>query len=382
MNTEDSDTVRRVFETTIRDLLIESASRPIASADRAGAFPAAPFGSAVTKTTFLVVPDTNYLLRDVANACRSGRRVLVSATNNGLLRLYCPPHVIDEVYEKASETCERESRERGTITVDEFIGRWESDYLPLLRCVDDIEALIPVLTPAERARIDKLRIDDADDVPSAVLAIALNAFFLSWDRDALYAVYGRNAQEQEMHDQILTLMDGGRIGKVSEMMVLLFLIPASAFQALGEMLAWVHERAPWAPWLLAAAAVGIMLYLPEKQRSALGSFAGGVLKVVGALYELYYEAMARLESAGPGEPNWPELFESVGRRQALVRANLHTLARLPEGITSAKTLARELPHITVGKGEKLVRDSLRSNACFASPYIGNWQVARPVAPRR
>lgn len=381
MNADYAGAIRQALESTIQKLLIDSSARPIVGADQAGAFPAAPFGSVVTQTTFLVVPDTNYLLRDIANACRSGRRVLVNAANNGLLRLYAPQHVFDEVYEKADETCERETRDRGFIAVDDFIANWESEYRPLLRCVDDVEALTAILTPNERARIAQLRIDDPDDVPCAILSIALNAFFLSWDKDALRAVYGRKPQQQELHDQILTLMDGGRVSKVSEMVALFFLLPASIFHTLGDLFGWIHERAPWAPWLLVAAAVGIVATRSPEQRSSLGSFSMNVLKVVGELSSAYEDAIARLETSGPGDPTWSSLFESVGRRPALLRAVLHTLARYPDGIASAKQLARQLPDINVGQGEKLVRDVLHANACFENPYLGKWQVARPIDPR-
>lgn len=381
LNTDESRLIRRAFEDAIHDILIKSANDSIVGPDSAGAFPAAPFGSIVTGRTFLVVPDTNYLLRDITHGCMHGRRVLVSAANNGFLRLYCPPHVIDEVYEKAQETCERARRKGEPQRLDDFLECWETEYLPLLRYVDSPESLIRILTPAERTRLDVLRRSDPDDVPAAILAIALNAFFLSWDGPALQAVYGRTATNRELRDQIVTLMEGGRVGTASEMIALLLLLPASALQTVRETFSALNELAPWAPWLLAAAAIAIVLSLTDAQRSALGSFISAVLKVMRELYDVYQQAVERLDASGPGDPDWSDLVVTLGRRNTLLRAGLHTLARLPDGVTTARTLVLRLPHLNVGQGEKLIWDMLRSTPCFTKPYIGTWQVARPVAPR-
>jgi hypothetical protein len=111
-----------------------STSREIIGPDAAGVFPPLVALNALGIRTRLppVVPDTNILRDDVRRVCRTGHRtVLLNLANSGALRILCPPHVIDEIYEHADEFS-------NGLGVDLFLQVWERDYLPLLRVVGDL----------------------------------------------------------------------------------------------------------------------------------------------------------------------------------------------------------------------------------------------------
>jgi hypothetical protein len=93
--------------------------------------------------------------------------------------------VYPEVAEHAGD-----STAGGPVTRAAFLRRWVAEYLPLIRTVAIGEGHLGWLSPAELARVQHLaRPDqDPDDVPSATLALLLQAFFLSGDRKALRAV--------------------------------------------------------------------------------------------------------------------------------------------------------------------------------------------------
>ena len=61
------------------------------------------------------------------------------------------------------------------VSADAFRERWEDEYLPLIRIIDGVEFVV-ALDPGERTRIDELRAIDPDDIPSAALAMVLEAF--------------------------------------------------------------------------------------------------------------------------------------------------------------------------------------------------------------
>jgi hypothetical protein len=130
----------------------------------------------------------NILRNDIRRACRTGQRtVLVTAANAGLIRLFCARHVHDEVIEHSGEWTAT-----GPVTRNGFLRAWLLEYLPLIRVVPIGAGHLAWLGPAELARVRHLAqpAQDPDDVPSAVLALLLGAFFLSGDVKPLRAVYG------------------------------------------------------------------------------------------------------------------------------------------------------------------------------------------------
>jgi len=120
--------------------------------------------------TFPIVIDANVLRNCVGpTAKRAQRTVLTSLANRRAARVFCAPHVIEELVEHLDEWAANYG-----VSSEDYRNAFERAYQPLLRVVptDDIEEM---LTPDELAGIQSLRSQDADDVPTATLALAMGA---------------------------------------------------------------------------------------------------------------------------------------------------------------------------------------------------------------
>ncbi len=186
-----------------------------------------------------------------SGACRTGQRtVLVTAANAGLLRLFCAEHVYREVIKHSGDWTIG-----GPVTRDAFLRRWLLEYLPLIRVVPLGEGHLACLGPAELARIRHLAQpdQDPDDVPSAVLALLLEAFFLSEDGKPLRAVYG-DADLSGHREWVSIPKAGGDAGQLGKTFTLAVNLTALA----GHGVASGARRiaAATSPWLLVAAGLG------------------------------------------------------------------------------------------------------------------------------
>jgi hypothetical protein len=183
----------------LRPIHMEHATSPITPPVPSGAFPSRGFG-----LPFVVVLDASRLRDDVLGACRRQcRTTLITAANTGDHRLFAAEHVIDEVLEHAPRWCQ----ETG-VELDAFLTRWQEEYLPVIRVVDVDGALLEMLSPGERARVERHRCVDPDDVPSITLAILLQGLYLSHDSQALWAVYG-DRLDLAVHERWLQLLQAG-----------------------------------------------------------------------------------------------------------------------------------------------------------------------------
>ena len=90
-------------------------------------------------------------------------------------------------------------------------------HLPLIRVVQIGEGHLAWLSPAELDRVRHLAepCQDPDDVPSAVLALLLEAFFLSEDVKPLRAVYG-HADLSGHREWVSILKAGGDVGQLGK----------------------------------------------------------------------------------------------------------------------------------------------------------------------
>ena len=173
-----------------------------------GAFPAD-----IVRPTFLVVADACCLRDDLLYACRQRQRTsLVTAANEGDLRLFCARHVVLEVVEHAP----RWAHER-KVALEDFLARWRDEYLPVIRIVDGEDELVAMLDPIERERIEQLRQVDPDDVASAALGMLLEAFYLSRDTRALRAAYGDRLDLDEHESWLEMLQAGSDAGQLARM---------------------------------------------------------------------------------------------------------------------------------------------------------------------
>lgn len=373
------------LEKAIQDMLAKAhrhnAKVPIEGPDERGAFPAS-HGRAwglVTEGVPPVVLDANPLRGDVFRACRSGRTVLTTAANAGALRLFAAPHVVEEVAEHA----ERWSWESGDISLAAFQARWEEEYLPLVRVVDDEQLSEDLLGHEERARLGQLAEIDSDDVPSVILALSLDAFFLSEDRRAVQAVYGEGIDLSARRNWLARLCSSGDAGELAKMVFAAAMVPTLAVGGTIEAGRLVARRlSPWALLPIGAGLIALAYrYISKERWAGLGGGAGKLALGLMYLQANYLREYEHFRAAAPPTPRWEELAREIDRRALLQRACMHTLARLPDGCSSASALADSLPALDVGQGEALVREVLRGSGCFHQPYAGRWQLGEPAVTR-
>jgi predicted nucleic acid-binding protein len=243
-----------------------NAAKPIVCPDENGVFPDAPIEGVPP-----IVVDANELFRDVAYAVRKARRTaLISLANAGYVRLFCAAHVLAEVAEHAERVAARLKA-----PLAEFMACWTAEYLPLLRLAE-----IPgdLLTDAETERIERLELLDADDVPSARLALILGAYYFTKDRDAREAVYGGTV-DHDVHDDVLAVIRArGDEVALEPMATALTAIPVGIGYGAFKGVEWVWKRlSPWAVLVGAAGAVFAWRSASPQRRERLKASAGAFL---------------------------------------------------------------------------------------------------------
>ena len=335
-----------------------------------------------------VVVDANVLRNDILRACRTGQRtVLVTAANAGLLRLFCAEHVYREVIEHSGDWTAG-----APVTRDAFLRKWLLEYLPLIRVVPIEEGHLSWLDPVELARIRHLAqpSQDSDDVPSAVLALLLEAFFLSEDGDPLRAVYG--VVPPRHREWVSILKAGGDAGELGKTFTLAVNLTALA----GHGLASAARRvaAATSPSLLVTAGLCAAWWYakrPASTKQRVASIAESVLNCALGAAIAYQEVQDQFTGTAPKNTSWASLAAALPPSAVLGRACLHTLARSPGGDRSAAELAGELPYLGVAQGEAKARQVLRDSGPFTEIWRGRWQAGqvarallrylnRPTAP--
>jgi len=300
----------------VADMHKYSAVAPIRFPGPGGAFP----GDILLRPPPIAV-DANVLRNDIRRACRTGQRtVLVTAANAGLLRLFCAEHVYREVIEHSGEWTAT-----GPVTREDFLRRWLLEYLPLIRVVPIEEGHLAWLGPAELARVRHLAQpgQDPDDVPSAVLALLLEAFFLSEDGKPLRAVYG-DADLSGHREWVSILKAGGDAGQLGKTFTLAVNLTALA----GHGVASGARRiaAATSPWLLVAAGLGaVWWYLnrPASTRQRVASIAKSILACALGAAIAYQEVQDQFTSAAPKTPNWAPGRRPPARRGPRARLPAH-----------------------------------------------------------
>jgi predicted nucleic acid-binding protein len=292
---------------------------------------------------------------------------MTNVANEGLVRLFCCQHVIDEVAEHATEWTAGSE-----ISREAFLRRWLLEYMPLLRVLQDDQVSQTLLTPDETNRIEKLRFVDPDDVPSVTLALILGAFYLSDDKRALRAVYGPEANLWR-HGELLELLKaGGDAGELGQMLQ----VVTGLIRGLGSAgLRNASQRVGPSGVILA----GGLAFVGYRRLSAetRATVARGVTTGLAALAEAYVEWQTHLRAfrrASPALPSWEFMAETNASSDVLTRACLHTLARIGASNCSAAELKTWLPELPVPQGEAKVRQILRTSPGLFEAWYGRWQV--------
>jgi predicted nucleic acid-binding protein len=317
-----------------------------------------------------LVVDANWLRSDLLRSC-TGRQqtVMLTAANRGLVRLYCAPHVLDEVVEHYAEWATGKD-----LPAAEVLQAWRRAYLPLLRRVDPPAGL---LSAAEQARIDLRASRDTDDVPSATLALLLQAPFISTDRQATRAVYGPEAALRRQ-DELLRLMSAaGDTVRLRQLGTIAALLPAAGGPALMRAASSAVQAAP-AATLLAVAALGLSLakVVPAEGWRGLRRVVGRGLELGAGAVTVYRVWCDSIRAATPDEPQWEELAAGAAADLVLARALMRTLAHGSRDQMTVTELVAALPAVPVGQSERPVQHALRSHrlAVFQEIGRGRWQL--------
>jgi hypothetical protein len=371
---DPEDRTRQFLSSVHRD----KATASIVGSDAMGAFFKSSLDMLLGEALPLVV-DANVLRNDIGYVCRTGRRTtLLTATNARIFRIYCAPHVYDEVEEHAFEWA-RDMR----LEPDAYLSAWRENYVPLVRRVgtDGMESL---LSPTERRRIDRLRLlRDVEDVPSAVLTLATGAFFVSEDGAPHETVYGRTLSATERRAWLPILHAGGDSAELGRLAAFTGAVPT--FAIMGG--AYVARRF-WAfsPLLLLGVVVLAAVLATRVPRDHYRAGGQAILRTLSVLtthvYQPQYEALERFRSALPPFPSWEDLVADLSRDAALARACLYRLARSRKSPIKARELADELPALGIGQAPQRVGKVLRRYECFFEPYRGIWQLGSPVRAAR
>jgi hypothetical protein len=367
---EPSDVVRGMLTNTHRT----HASAPLRLPSEHGVFP-----DAIVAQPLCAILDTHWLGLDINHACaRDQRTTLVTAANQQLIRPFCAQHVADEIVEHV-ETWSLNARQ--SVPVADFLHRWHTEYLPVIRVVPDDSIPDAWLSADERARIDTLAIEDTDDIPSVKLALAIRGLYVSKDKPAVAAVYGAGADLIDRDKWLDHLKAGSDAGELARMvhgthMVAgitcrgLFKAGQSAYDTLG----------PFS--LLLAGGVGYLLWdwIKQPERQGLRSALGDILMFAMELELQRSTQQEVFDKALPRVPSWPTLEATNTSESVVGRAALYTLARETTAHISAHELTETL-RTRVSCSEANVRRLLRATPCFTEVYRGRWQVGADQRPR-
>lgn len=315
-----------------------------------------------------LVIDANVLRSEILRVTRRGGEPtrLITAASVGAVRLYCAQHVIDEVERHLTEWAEAASADPL-----EAARAWDATHRRLLVCVEDDPATIYLGNEAWRldvlATSERRHLGDRDDLPTARLALALEAPLLSRDTALLRAVYGHDHDTAAHRDWV------EQFGAMGEFHVLAQMQRSSAIGT--ELLViGAFSLVRRYPWVALAAGVGAFLGTTSDQRRALGGqtlhAVKRVAEFVGALNAVVTAANELADTLKP-----PATDDEAARTPA--RRLSATMARLPEGTPSLPSL-RALGTID----DATLDHVLGGSRLFVDLRDGTFQVGRPLGPVR
>lgn len=233
---------------SLRGMHIANSETPVAGVSDEGAFlDPLLLGSAGPP----VVLDANWLHDDVLRFCGSQQQTtMITAANSGLLRLYCAGHVLNEVEEHSAEWALKKGLAPAVVR-----EAWERTYLPLLRWVDPPTGL---LTPREQERMEVLLTRDRDDVPSATLALLLQAPLISSDKRPTEAVYGPETAARKRSELLEVLRLTSDMVQLGQMGRVAAFVPFAASSTLLKLAVDAAKANPLVA-LLVTGAVGYLV---------------------------------------------------------------------------------------------------------------------------
>jgi predicted nucleic acid-binding protein len=343
--------------------LKERTGRLEGGADEDGAF-ASVFGREAQP----LVVDANWFRSDVLRVCRSGGpTVLLTAAHRQLVRLYVAPHVTAEVVNHADDWTQ------GTqVSAEQFLSSWEQEYLPVLRVVEPPGGS---LTAAEADRIEQLRQKDPDDIPTATLALLLEAPLISSDKAPTRAVYGPDANVRSQQELLELLAVAGEAGQLQEHAASATTAAVAAtygLWALGKRM----FRLP-APVLLGVGALAAVALprVPPQRREQLRRAGATVWEFVTEIAGLDAELSAQVAAARPLAPELDGDFE-LSVEPLLERELMWTMARQGSSQRTVAELVDDVGIRVEGCSEADVLATLQHHTpdTFSEIYDGEWQL--------
>jgi hypothetical protein len=345
-----------------------SALAPLELPSEDGVFPAASF----FRKPRPIVGDTRCLAEDIAYACRENRRtVLLTAANEQIIRLFCSAHVVGEIFKNHAIWS---SEAKKPVSSEEFLRRYVTEYLPLMRVVPDDGVPESWLSPSERQRLATLALSNTNDFPSVRLALGIRGLYLSKDKRALRAVYGAESELVEHAEWLERLRVGGDAAELER-----FMDSTSRFTYLSGYGIFKGAQClydaigPLSIVLGAVGACGAWQWLSDPSRQGLRDGFGRFVEFCAELMMQQRAYEQRFDAALPAVPTLNLLAAHASADDVLGRACLHALAREPEGHLSAQELAgkirRELPC-----ADARVRAIMRETPSFSEANRGRWQV--------
>jgi predicted nucleic acid-binding protein len=305
---------------------------------------------------------------------------LVNATNARLVRVFAHQQVVEEVFEHLEDWAEQ----FGT-SESQLYDWWTTSYLPLLRVISWRVPLSDLLTPDESARIEVLRVRDADDIPTAMLAIVLGASFISEDEAPVEAVYGEKYNREKVAKWVSVLKAGSSAGEVMRIQAGAILIPTAVGHSMWTLGRDLWRWNPLVAVGLGAFGIGATIALarktpPETSRSLLE----GALKIgemFGEVVDYGDRAFEEFRNARPRTLESEDLCRDLERGAVLHRAMLQTASRIRRATVSARELADTLPVLGVGQRDQLVRATLRGSEAFWERHRGRWALGLRARPK-
>jgi predicted nucleic acid-binding protein len=321
-----------------------------------------------------VVIDANWLRNDLLWSCRNERpTIMLHAANQGAIRLFAASHVLAEVVRHHEEWAA--SRD---LPADRVLEWWKRHYLPVLRLVDPPDGLLDV---DEQQHIDRLDQLDSDDVPTATLAVLLQAPLISSDRRALAGVYGPGSLRREQSDLRDLLRDSSNDTALKQSAATAAFLPVAVGGVLVPAAARGAARHPFlalaAGALLAAGASRVKPATWRRSASRVGRALGGVVEVL----EVQQQWQRHVQDAAPPPPQWDAIGDTVPASAVRARALMHTMAHRLGGQTTLDELAGVLPALPVATSPRLLGEALRKHEGPVFQRFGSamWQLGQTTS---
>lgn len=316
-----------------------------------------------------VVVDANYLHNDLLRACVGDQQTIMqTAANSGALRLYCARHVLEEVEEHHAAWARAKA-----LDPDAVLDVWRRSYLPLLRRVDPPMGL---LASNEQARIDRLHAQDPDDVPTATLAILLQAPFISSDKRATAAVYGSEAGTKRAAELREILSVTGDMVQLRQTAAVAAFLPFAGGSVAVRGVAKAAKAAPAFAFLVLGGLLLLASRVPEGTWRRVGQTIGRGAEMAVQIMGVHKTWLGSVQAVAPPAPDWDDLATQVPADLGLARTLMRTLAHAARSQMTVAELVGAMPSLPFGQSQGPTRRALRRHreTVFQEFPRGRWQL--------